>query len=158
LELISAAEQRYPIDAAAVRAVYHWRAGDTAAATESLEQFFEHLASSPWMLGTISEIAFYRAVDVAEADAEAARRIYAHLSRPFASYRLDYVRQIARVLVAEHLGPEKVAEALSETEPHVTWTSDVLQSRAEAYAALNHPLAGRAKRDWQWFERHRTVK
>jgi spermidine synthase len=156
LELIVAAEQQFPNDAAAVRAIYHTRAGDTVAATQSLQQFFTQLASDPWMIRIISQSAFYRAIDVAEANRDSAQQIYASLSQPLASHRLDYMRQIARVMVAVQLGPEKVAEALADLEPHVTWTANILKPRAEAYAALKHPLAARAESDWQWFEQHRT--
>jgi hypothetical protein len=57
-------------------------------------------------------------------------------------------------MVAETLGPEKVVEALAELEPDVIWTAEVLEPRAKAYAAVNHPFDERAEREWQWFQRH----
>ncbi len=158
LELISAADERYPIDAAAVRAIYDWRSGNTAQAAESLDRFFSLLADSPWLLPVVSDTAFARAIDVAKADRVAAKRLYPLLSRPFASHRFDYLRQGARVLVAAQLGPSEVVDALSELEPYVIWTADVLKPRADTYAAVKHPLARRRQRDWQWFERHQSTK
>jgi hypothetical protein len=60
--------------------------------------------------------------------------------------------------VAEQLGPEKVVESLADLEPHMVWTAEVLRPRAKAYAAAKHPLARRAERDWQWFQRHQPAE
>lgn len=158
LDLISAAEPRYPIDSAAVLAIYYSRSGNTAQASRSLEAFFSLLAESPWLIPVISDSAFSCAVDVAQADPVAAKRLYPLLARPFASHRFDYLRQRTRVLVATQLGPNEVVDALADLEPHVIWTSNILKSRMEAYAVVNHPLAKRAERDWQWFEQHQTSK
>jgi predicted membrane-bound spermidine synthase len=158
LELIMEAEKRYPIDAAAVRAIYQWRAGKTADAAQSLERFYTLLADSPWVLPVVSETATSRTIDVAKADHDAARRLNTSLSRPFASWRFDYLRTLARFMVAEQLSPESVVEALRELEPNVPWTAEVLEARAKAYAAVEHPLAARAKNDWLWFQRHRSAE
>jgi hypothetical protein len=102
------------------------------------------------------ETAFSRAVDVAQADGQAAKRLYELLSRPFASVRFNYLRQLARLRIAELLGPQQVVDALKELEPHVTWTAEVLEPRAKAYAAVDHPLAAQAERDWQLFQRQQA--
>jgi hypothetical protein len=137
-----------------VRAIYHWRAGNPVEAVSALDAFFTRLADDPWVMPAISETAFSRAVDVAQADRGAAERLYPLLSTPFASRRFDYLRQLTRLRVAEQLGPEQVVAALEELEPHVTWTADVLEPRAKVYKAVEHPLAERAENDWAWFQRH----
>jgi predicted membrane-bound spermidine synthase len=158
LDLAATAEKNYPVDAAAVRAVYYWRAKDTAQAAQSLEMFFSRLKDNPWVIPIVSDKAVPLAVDVASSDSEAAGRLYSLLSQPFASHRFDYARQRARVLVGAKLGPKEVVEALVDVEPHVIWTAEILKARLDAYAATKHPLAQRAERDWQWFERHRPPK
>jgi spermidine synthase len=155
LEVATSIEPQFPTDADAVRAIYYWRVGDAAQAAAALESFFTRLADDPWVVPVVSESAFSRAVDAATADRDAAERLYRLLSKPFASMRFEYLRQLARLRIAEQLGPQEVIEALAELEPHVTWTAEVLEPRAKAYAALNHPLAEQAKRDWDWFQQHR---
>ena len=154
LDLVAEVEEQYPTDAEAVRAIYHWRAGNPVEAVSALDAFFTRLADDPWVMPAISETAFSRAVDVAQADRGAAERLYPLLSTPFASRRFDYLRQLTRLRVAEQLGPEQVVAALEELEPHVTWTADVLEPRAKVYKAVEHPLAERAENDWAWFQRH----
>jgi spermidine synthase len=155
LELLSKVEPRFPTDAQAVRAIFHWRTGNTAEAAAALEAFFARLADDPWVIPVVSESAFSRAIDVAQADRGAAERLYRLLAKPFASWRFNYLRQLAAVRVAEQLGSQQVVEALEDLEPHVTWTAEVLEPRAKAYAAVGHPLAEQAARDWEWFQRHR---
>lgn len=157
LELISAAEPQYPIEAAALRVIYHWRAGNTDESAQWLDRFYELLAESPWVMPIIAETAISRTIDVARADQDAARRMLIHLSQPFASRRFEYIRTLARVMVADEIGPESVVEALTELEPHVPWTAEILERRASAYTAVQHPLAERARRDWEWFQRHQPA-
>jgi hypothetical protein len=156
-DLVKSVEHQFPTDADAVRAIYSWRAGDSAAATAALESFFTRLADDPWVISAVSESAFSRAVDAALADRDAAQRLYSLLTKPFASMRFDFLRQLARLRIAEQLGPQEVVDSLQELEPHITWTAEVLEPRAKAYAALNHPLAEQAKRDWEWFQQHRQT-
>jgi hypothetical protein len=156
LDLIAAMAERFPTEAAALRATYQWRAGNTALAAQALEEFYTRLAKSPWLILTIADSALSRTIDVARADREAARRLYTLLSRPFASHRLEDIRLAARSMVAIELGPKDVAAAMEEMEPNVIWSKEVLEARAEAYADLNHPLAAQAARDWQWFQEHQT--
>ena len=158
LDLIAAAEEQFAIEAAALRATYYWRSGNTAQTRESLEAFLSLLAERPWVITIIAEPALSLALDVAQADPDAARRFYVLLSKPFASYRFDYARQLALVAVAQELEPKHVVEALAELEPHIPWTTEILQARTKAYAAVNHPLAKRAERDWHWYQRHEPAK
>lgn len=154
LDLIAAAEERHPIDADALRAIYYWRDGNVEEASRWLESFYSRLADSPWVIPAISETALSRTIDVARADPKAARRLYSLLSQPFASLRFEEVRTLARFMVAEQIGPESMVEALSELEPHIVWTAEILEPRARAYKAVKHPLTERAERDWQWFQQH----
>jgi spermidine synthase len=157
LEVVTSVEEQFPTDAQAVRGIYHRRTGNTAAAAIALESFFSRLASDPWVVSVVSESAFSRALDVANADGDAARRLYDLLSKPFASLRFEYLRQLARVRIAEQLGPQEVVQALQDLEPHITWTAEVLEPRAKAYATLKHPLAEQAQRDWERFQRHQQT-
>lgn len=153
LELIAASAERFPAEAAALRSIYHWRAGNVAEAARALDEFYAQLRESPWVMAVFAETAVSRTIDVAKADREAAERLYAMLSEPFASRRFGQIRILARFMVAEQLGAEYVVAALGELEPHIVWTREVLRPRAAAYAAVNHPLAAQAEHDWQWYRR-----
>jgi spermidine synthase len=153
LELLAAAEQAYPIDAAGVRAIYHWRAGNAADSVEALDRFYTLLRDSPWIIPFVSEAAVFRTADIAKAHPEFAPRLFGLLSHRYAVNRFNYLRQIARVQVAHEINPETVVEALAELEPNVAWTAEILEIRAEAYRAVNHRLARRAERDWQEFQK-----
>jgi spermidine synthase len=156
LELVAAAEQAYPIDAAAVRAIYYWRADKTAESVDALDVFYTLLRESPWTIPFVSEAAAFRTADIAKAHPEFAPRLDQLLSHPYAAYRFNYIRQIVRVKVAHEIGPEPVAHALAELEPHIPWSAEILEIRAKAYAAVNHRLARRAERDWQRFQKRQS--
>jgi spermidine synthase len=158
LQLLSTTNNVHPVDTAAVKAIYYWRAANIADATRWMELYFSLLADDPWVIPIISDAALPLCVDIAKADPDAARRFYRLLSRPFASSRSHYPRLITQVMVAEYLGPEKVIESLAKFEPDAPWIAEVLQSRAKAYAAVNHPLAGRARRDLQWLLEHEPAE
>jgi hypothetical protein len=155
VELLSAVEESHPIDSAAIRATYNFRAGNTEQAIQALEQFYTRLGKSPWLLSMISESTLARTVELAKADRNAAVRIYPHVARPFASHRFEYLRQLTRAMVAKAIDTPHFVEALGELEPHITWAAEILEARAKAYAEVNHPWAKRAQRDWEWFQRHR---
>jgi spermidine synthase len=152
LELTTTIEPQFPIEVAAIRAVYHFHTGDLARSTESLEQFYTLLRNNPWMVPLGFKTAIARTIEVAKRDRDAARRLLPLLSKPFASHRYDYLRKLARFVVAEQLGADAMVEALSETEPNIRWTAPVLKARAAAYLAVRHPLAKDAQRDWESFQ------
>lgn len=158
LDLLTKAEPKYRADAAAVRAIYYTRIMDYALAAESLGAFYSLLQKSPWCVPVVSRDAVHIAVDITAAQPSLAKQLYPLLSQPFAAERFEFGRQQARVMVAAKLGPEAVVESLAEQEPNVIWTAEILKPRAEAYAGTNHPLASRAKRDWEWFQQHQTAK
>lgn len=158
LDLLAKAEPKYPTDVAAVRAIYYSHIKDYKRAAESLGAFYSLLQKSPWCVPVVSRDAVQLAADIATAEPSLAKQLYPLLSQSFADRRFEFWRQQARVLVAAKLSPAAVVESLVDQEPNVMWTAEVLKPRAEAYAATNHPLASRAKRDWEWFQQHQTAK
>jgi hypothetical protein len=132
------------------------RAGKSPEAVQSLEQFYALLRENPWVIYGISEAGFARTIDVAKAERKIAERLFQLLETPLAARRFDYLRKVTRVRLAADLGPAFVVDALADLEPHVHWSADILEARAKAYAAVDHPLAARAQRDWRWFQRHQV--
>lgn len=156
LDLLAKAEPKYPADAAAVRAIYYSHIKDYARAAESLGEFYSLLQKSPWCVPVVSRDAVQLAAEIAAEEPSSAKQLYSLLPQPFAERRYEFWRQQARILVAAKLSPDAVVESLADQEPNVIWTAEILKPRAEAYAATNHPLASRAKRDWEWFQQHQT--
>jgi spermidine synthase len=156
LVLIASIEEQFPIEAAAINAIFYAQLDNTSEAAKSLVQFYTLLGKSPWVINVVADAALLRTAQVAAADQEAARQLFPLLAQPLASGRYDYSRKLVRFLVAQRLGVKEMVEALAETEPHVRWTANVLKPRAEAYSAVNHPLAGRAQRDWEEFQRNQA--
>ena len=48
----------------------------------------------------------------------------------------------------------QIVESLGPLEPYPLWFASILELRAECYATVAHPLADRAQRDWQTFQRN----
>jgi predicted membrane-bound spermidine synthase len=157
LSILKSAESRYPIDAAAVQAVYYFRAKEFPKALQAMESFFSMLTKSPWALNNVSDSVFDRAVDLSRADKDAAKRIHTALLKPFPSNRFNGRRQQTLALVAWQVGPQETTAALADLEPNVPWTGKFLQIRAESYAATQNPLARQAQRDWELFQKHMTA-
>jgi spermidine synthase len=155
---IAVLESQFPIEAAAINAVFYSQIGNVPETTKSLEAFYTMLGKSPWLVTTVADAALIRTTQLAEADQAAAEQLYPLVSRPLASYRFDYLRKLVRFYVAQKLGAEKTIEALAELEPHMRWTEDVLRPRAEIYTMVNHPFAARAQREWQQFRRDAPAK
>jgi spermidine synthase len=153
LELIAASEEQFPIEAAALNAVLYSKLGNAGEAARYLERYYELLKTNPWMIPLVAETAFNRTIDVARADRNAAEKLYPHLTQPFASYRLDYLRRLVRFFVGQQLGQDKTLEALTELEPNASWLAAVLEPRAQLYSAINHPIAPRAQSEWLLFQR-----
>jgi hypothetical protein len=154
LALLTETAEEYPIETAAVKAIYYWRAGDSAAASQWLERYLAMLADNPWVIRVVAEPAILMSIQISKADPGAARRFYTQLSRPFASRRFHYPRLVTQAMIAEYLGPETVVEAMAQFEPDVPWIRRLLEARAKAYKAVNHPLQRRAERDLEWYKTH----
>jgi predicted membrane-bound spermidine synthase len=153
LELLPAMDEQFPIDSQAVRAIYYTKTNKIAPAAESFERFLSMLTKSPWLIQRVSSAALAQTINASKADRGTAGRLYALLDRPFASSRFDYDRRQCRALVAAQLGPVETIDALADLEPNIPWRADILKLRMKVYAETNHPLAERALRDWQLFER-----
>jgi spermidine synthase len=78
-------------------------------------------------------------------------RLVDALIPPFAVYMEDESRLSALLATAAVVDDAAVARALDRVEPNIRWDFGSLTRRAAAYAALRHPLAGRAQTDLEEF-------
>ncbi len=153
LELLAPIETRYPTESAAIVVVYYWKRKDAAQAGATLAVVFERLAVDPWIIAPLVKPTIGLITQIADADAPTRQRLFAALAKPFAGYRFEHQRKLARLMIAEELGQEAVLEALAELEPNPPWQEELLKLRAETYAAAKHPLAEKSRRDWEDFQR-----
>ncbi len=156
--LLPAVEARRPLDASAIRAIYQARSGNPHQAVGPLVSFFRQLKDNPWVIPPVTDDVVDIAVDVAKGDRAIAKQFYDLLSQPFASFRFEERRRQGRVSIAAMLGNDELVESLAEVEPNVFWTADVLESRAAAYAAVKHPLAGRRNASGSDFRKNKVKK
>jgi len=150
LELVAPAEDRFPAEAAMIRAEFYAKREDWSKTADELEKFFAALERQPLTIDHLTSRALELAVNAGTTKKSTARRLYDRLSQPLPAYRYELRRPLARYLLAEPLGPAEVIASLEAMEPNVPWAADVLENRAKFYAESGHPLAGRAARDWRW--------
>jgi len=93
------------------------------------------------------------AADLPSRDSRVAVPVYQLLAPAFSLALLDEERIQARLVVARHLGPERVAEVLEALEPHFPWRRDLLEERARVYERVGNPRAETARRELEDFRR-----
>jgi hypothetical protein len=142
-----------PVEADAVEAYLRWRQGRPEEAADAAERVFLALRASPWCFSHALELCFDVAAGVAPTDRAAARRMQSALAEPFAVYVSEEDRRMTAVKVAACLGVRDSALALEAFEPHVPWEEPFLRARCQVYAAVGHPLAGRAEEDLASYRR-----
>jgi hypothetical protein len=154
LELLDPVAERFPAEAAAVRMIYYQKLHKSDEAVAAMEELCAAMRETGWTAFDGVRSALDYSVELAENDKEVGKRIFELLEQPFLVYRHDQTRQVARLSIAQTLGPKYVVQALAPMEPNIPWLEDVLVSRAEAYAAEGHPLARRAEKDLVWYRDH----
>jgi spermidine synthase len=153
-ELASKLRSYRPVEADAIEAYLYRRQGKTELAAEALKRTLHELRVSPWGLSHVLELTFDVAVDVARLDPSQAIGIFQALSKPFAVYAYEERRLLAAHIVATRVGPSAVVETLQAFEPHVPWNEEFLANRLRIYAATEHPLRERARKDLAVFRKY----
>lgn len=160
LPYIDKLQEYLPRDSEAIRAELHWRQNQPEQAVDALEKFFRALVDDPWPSHDLIQRSLTRAESLARSDRSrtAADFFYHALRKPFAVFNNESDRLAAELAIGIHLdggrpGQNTIA-ALMPYEPHVVWGRQFLQLRKDCYAALNNPLAEKARRDFDEFMSH----
>jgi spermidine synthase len=143
----------HPVEAEILTARLRWRQGRAADALAALERAFTLYRQDPWPMPILVKNAFAIVLDLASKDPDAAARLDAALSQPFAVAILNDERNLVRLEVATRLDASRYAAVIEEMEPNVPWRTPILQQRAHAYEATGHRLAARAKKELAEFLR-----
>lgn len=147
--LLERVQTRSPGDAQVLLALGAWIRNERAVAKQEALRALELMRTDPWIAQIPGKRLLGLIVDLSSADAATARELFDILAIPLAGDRYDQRRKLMRLLIAKHLGPHEIAEALEALEPHVPWNKVVLEMRATAYQELGHPRAAEAQRDWK---------
>jgi spermidine synthase len=142
-----------PTDAAVLSALLAFHQGRLADAAALLEQALVRLRTDASVLPRLVEYALRLPAQIVEKEPAHAKQLLAALSEPLAVYMLDERRLLARLAIAQRLGPVETAAAMQDLEPYVPWDGQVLDMRLRAYEATTHPFLSRARRELELFRR-----
>ena len=145
------------VEAKAIEALYQFQKGNLGTAAASLEAVVVALRENPWCMPHILELVFPAAVQIAVQKPDEATRLYCALGQPFAVYLYEEQRLAVAQAVASVIGPEAMLETLQTYEPHVPWNERFLETRYQVYKMTGHPLAARARNDWEQLRRHEQM-
>ncbi len=139
-------------DAAAIRARYYARISRFKEAASNLATTFRGARLDPWIHRPTLERSLALSVELAHADPELSKDLFASLSESFAVLLLDERRLRTRLSLAQLADFTSLCrEALRPFEPFVPWEEEVLYFRARCYAATSHPTELEAVADLQTF-------
>lgn len=138
-----------PVEAEVMEALLHCRQEDYAAAAPKLESVLAELRKSPWCLSHALELLFPAVLETASRKPDETMRLYKALGEPFAVCLCEEDRLATAHALASLLGPQAMLETLIAYEPHVPWNERFLETRYRLYRETKHPLASRARRDWE---------
>ena len=151
--LIEQLRDHLPAEADALRGILAWRQRNFSESAQWLAAALERSRRDPWMLEHIRLKTFDAAIGVAKADPQQASRLLQALGKPLAANYADETRRFAACVIAEELGPGRVAEFVESFEPYVPWTKEFLGYRQHVYRDAGHRLADQADRDLREFLR-----
>jgi spermidine synthase len=147
-------EQYWPLTGKAIRARYFWRTGRPREAYEILEQVLVSLRNTPWFNTAIIKNMLDLLEEIAGKDKEIAKKFLGLLSEPFSVYILNFERISSLVTIAQSIDPEYLARAIETIEPHPLWDETFLEERLKSYTQTGNPLAKKAEKDFQLFQKH----
>lgn len=142
-----------PLEAEAIRAIYHASRDERDEAARSLERVFLGLRRDPTPHRSIITPTFALAINVSRDNPVIAGRLMRAMGEPFSLLYMEEARVRTACLLAGMVGPREAATCLEKLEPNVFWELDFLNLRVQAYQATEHPLAERARRDLAIFLR-----
>jgi hypothetical protein len=141
-----------PAEADTILGALRLRQGRTADAAAALERALRRLHSDPWPLTAFKLRALRLASEAAERDVNAAPRLYAAITQPFAVRAADDARRLTAAWMTRVMDfPRLCRDAVAAFEPHVPWTADFLGLRHDCYEATHDPRLAAAARDVRRF-------
>ncbi len=133
-------------------------------AAQTLVTAFSAWRKDPWVLPQVLNQTLVAAQSVAAGshDPALAQQLYDILAEPLAVDMAREHRQMARVEIAKHTGPEiynpRLAEALEPYVKYPLWQKEFLATRAYAYRALKHPVEAESADDLRLFLMQEPVR
>ncbi|MEM6455512.1 MAG: fused MFS/spermidine synthase [Acidobacteriota bacterium] len=141
-----------PIDAAALRAIWHVKRSEDAAAAEALLEAFEGLRDYGWGDTFIIRAALRSTATLAQRNAALGRQLFDALATPFIDDQFRLPRREARYQLAQVLDfPGLCREVLAAYEPYTPWNREMLASRVACYGIHDDPTLARAQAEYTRF-------
>lgn len=107
--------------------------------------------SDPWALVPVMRRLLAVVEDLPARDRRLAARGCELLASPFSVALLDEERALARIALCRQVDPFNTVEAFRPMEPNVPWEAELLEARAQAYAAASDPRSGQARAELDAF-------
>lgn len=152
-----------PSDADAIRAMLNWKQGNVKEAAEALVRFFQVAHQDPWPDRALTGNALALAEEIVHSSQspEIAAAIYDVLSTPLCLWNGEYAREVRIISIAEAADGnrfgDRTVRALNALEPSIVWNRQFLETRKNAYAAVQDPRAIQAAHDLDEFMRHEAL-
>lgn len=152
--LIAELAKVQPIEAALIEARLAFVEGDAVAAAHAFERALIGYRSDPWPCMQLMSRGFGLIPSLVEHLPALRPRFVALLGEPFAAHVQRGLRLGMRFELSLALeDPARCVESLAPLEPHGVWTQAFLKKRAACYGRAGHPLAARADRELDQFNR-----
>jgi spermidine synthase len=147
-----------PTEADAIQGILLWRQRKMEPAAQSLASAFRRLRADPWPWPELMAGALEAALLVSHADPRLAPELFAAMEQPFAQDYADGLRRRIACRTAALFQHAAAVRSIESFEPRVPWTRSFLKLRQQEYAAVGHPLAAQAARDFAEFTRQEDVR
>ena len=140
-----------PAESDAILARYLWTQRNWEACFAAATSAFERYRMDPWPLVPVMQRLLAIVVDLSARDPRLAAAGCDLLASPFSVSLLDEERANARIAVCRQVDAARTADAFRPMEPNTPWQSELLEARAQAYAAAGDPRAARARAELDAF-------
>lgn len=153
LPYIQKISDSYPAEASMLLAILRARQLRFTEASEALLSAYEACRVEPWPMALIFKHTLDLAIEIVSRDNGGllGPRLYRALEESFAvkvfeADRRKTLLKIGRLIDGRGFS-DYTLKAIAAFEPDVPWEREFLQTRAECYRSLGHPLAAKAARD-----------
>jgi spermidine synthase len=140
-----------PAESDAVLARYLWTQQNWEACFTVSAAALQKYRADPWPLAAVMRRLLAIVVDLAARDPSLAARGCDLLAPSFAVSLLDEDRTNARLTVCRQVDAAKTAEVFRALEPNTPWHAELLEARAQAYAAAGDLRAAAARAELETF-------
>lgn len=143
----------HPLEADACQLIYDARCNRWNVVASQLRDVAVKLRTDATAHDSVLENVFALTQELIDRDPPAAKLIIEGFQEQFAALQREEQRILTLCYAAARTSPQMGAVAFEALEPNVPWEQRMLELRSDAYTRSRHPLADRARRDLESFQR-----